>query len=102
MRSGGPAEGVGALQAVPSRPATLDGRARDSGSSQAGSTGQLMGLWVEAALILVAILGHVALWTGIVNRIHATGMPRWMIKGLTVFFFWTVPVVPMVLAVLVW
>jgi uncharacterized protein len=61
-----------------------------------------MGLWVEAALILVAMLGHVALWTGIVNRIHATGMPRWMIKSLTLLFFWTVPGVPLVLAALVW
>jgi predicted MPP superfamily phosphohydrolase len=61
-----------------------------------------MGLWVEAALILVALIGHAALWTGIVNRIHATGMPRWMIKSLTILFFWTVPIVPLVLAALAW
>jgi uncharacterized protein len=61
-----------------------------------------MGPWVEAVLVLVAMLGHVALWTGVVNRIHATGMPRWTIKSLTVLFFWTVPIVPVVLAVLAW
>jgi predicted MPP superfamily phosphohydrolase len=61
-----------------------------------------MGPRAEAAFILAALLGHTALWTGIVNRIHATGMPRWMIKSLTALFFWTVPVVPVLLAWLAW
>jgi predicted MPP superfamily phosphohydrolase len=35
-------------------------------------------------LYLFPLVGHVALWIAIVNYIHATGLPRWAIKALTV------------------
>jgi uncharacterized protein len=39
------------------------------------------------ALLLVAILGHLALWAGAVNRLHATGLSRSLVRGLSVVFF---------------
>ncbi len=35
---------------------------------------------VEIILLLVALFGHCLLWLGVLNRIHATGMPRWTVE----------------------
>jgi predicted MPP superfamily phosphohydrolase len=54
-----------------------------------------------ATLLLAALVGHVALWVGLVNRIHSTGMPRWAVKALSLFCFAAVLVLPLVLGALV-
>ncbi len=33
---------------------------------------------------LLPLVGHTVLWLGIVNNIHATGLPRWAVKAWTV------------------
>jgi uncharacterized protein len=40
-------------------------------------------VWIALAL---AALGHGFLWSGLVNRLHAWGGPRWIIKLLTLLF----------------
>ena len=37
---------------------------------------------MDAALLLLALLGHAALWVGLVNRLHARGLPRWIMLAL--------------------
>ena len=39
---------------------------------------------MDVALLLLALLGHAALWVGLVNRIHARGLPRWIIRSTTI------------------
>jgi predicted MPP superfamily phosphohydrolase len=56
----------------------------------------------QAALILAALFGHGALWVGVVNRIHSTGMPRWLVKWLSLFCLAAVISIPMILAALAW
>ena len=51
-----------------------------------------------ATLILLALFGHAALWIGLVNRTHSTGMPRWAVKWLSRICLAAVIVVPLVLA----
>ena len=46
---------------------------------------------MDAALLLLALLGHAALWVGLVNRLHAVGMPRWLLALLTVACFLALP-----------
>lgn len=36
-----------------------------------------------AAVVVLAILGHGYFWVAIVNRIHGTAGPRWLIEGIT-------------------
>ena len=49
---------------------------------------------MDAALLLLALLGHAALWVGLVNRLHARRMPRWLLALLTVACFLALPLVP--------
>jgi len=49
---------------------------------------------MEIALILFALLGHVFLWIGLVNRLHAIGIRRWIIKVITVAFFACMATIP--------
>jgi len=44
-------------------------------------------LAAKMALALLALVGHAALCIGSVNRIHATGLPRWLIKVVSLFFY---------------
>ncbi len=46
------------------------------------------------ALAGLALLGHAALWVGIVNRWHATGYPRRVVKSVTVLFYAALLVLP--------
>jgi predicted MPP superfamily phosphohydrolase len=55
-----------------------------------------------ATLILLALFGHAALWIGLVNRTHSTGMPRWAVKWLSRICLAAVIVVPLVLAAVAW
>lgn len=41
----------------------------------------------KLALGLLALVGHAALWIALVNRVHATALPRWTIKTATLFFY---------------
>lgn len=43
----------------------------------------MLTLFVDLSLALVALFGHAALWITVVNNVHATFMPRWIIKGLS-------------------
>jgi len=38
---------------------------------------------IAATLGLLALFGHAVIWVGIVNRWHATGNPRWLVKSVT-------------------
>jgi predicted MPP superfamily phosphohydrolase len=55
-----------------------------------------------ATLLLFALLGHAALWTGLVNRIHSTGMPRWAVKWLSRGSLAAVLAIPPVLVAIAW
>jgi len=55
-----------------------------------------------ATLLLMAHLGHGALWVGLVNRIHSTGMPRWAVKWLSQLCLGAVLFIPLVLVALVY
>jgi predicted MPP superfamily phosphohydrolase len=58
---------------------------------------------VYVTLLLMAHLGHAALWVGLVNRIHSTGMPRWAVKWLSLMCLGAVIVIPLILgAVTLW
>ena len=39
--------------------------------------------WLEPLLIAVGLVGHVILWTALVNRIHGLGVARWIVDILT-------------------
>jgi predicted MPP superfamily phosphohydrolase len=54
----------------------------------------------HATLLLLALFGHGALWIGLVNRIHSTGMPRWAVKWLSLLCLAAVLSIPLALAVL--
>ena len=54
------------------------------------------------ALSLLALLGHAALWIGLVNRVHATGAPRWLVKALSLFGYGTLVLAPLVFAFVWW
>jgi uncharacterized protein len=53
------------------------------------------------ALACLALLGHAALWVGLVNRWHATGYRRAIIKSVTLAFYAGLLLVP-VAALLTW
>jgi uncharacterized protein len=42
---------------------------------------------MNAFLLLLALLGHAFLWIGLVNRLHAMGIRRRIIKSLSLVFF---------------
>jgi uncharacterized protein len=43
-------------------------------------------LAVSIVLIALALVGHAALWVGVVNRWHATGFPRPLVKSVALLF----------------
>jgi uncharacterized protein len=45
-------------------------------------------------LWLLALVGHAFLWIGLVNRMHAVGVRRWIIKLATVGFFACAALIP--------
>ena len=46
------------------------------------------------ALLLLALLGHAFLWIGLVNRLHALGARRRIIKYATIGFFLCAVLIP--------
>jgi uncharacterized protein len=48
-------------------------------------------------LLLLALLGHAFLWIGLVNRLHAVGVRRWIIKDITLVFFACAAIIPVAL-----
>ena len=42
---------------------------------------------VNLLLVALAAFGHAAFWVGVVNRWHATGVRRWIIKSVSLFFY---------------
>jgi uncharacterized protein len=50
------------------------------------------------ALALLALVGHAALWIGFVNRVHATGAPRWLIKASSLIGYGSLAFAPIVAA----
>ena len=53
---------------------------------------------MEIAALLFALLGHAFLWIGLVNRLHAVGIRRWMIKVITIGFFLCAVAIPILIA----
>ncbi len=52
-----------------------------------------------AAVVLLAVLGHAAIWVGLVNRWHATGFRRATVKSVTLLFYAAFIAIP---SALVW
>ena len=48
------------------------------------------------ALALLALLGHAALWIGFVNRVHATGAPRWLVKLYSLIGYGILVIAPLI------
>ncbi|MEX0977768.1 MAG: metallophosphoesterase [Pirellulales bacterium] len=44
-------------------------------------------LTVGIVVVALALLGHAALWVGVVNRWHGTGFRRWVVKTVTLAFY---------------
>src|SRR5689334_14473609 len=44
-------------------------------------------LGLKIAFLALALLGHSAFWVGVVNRWHATGFPRVVVKSITLIFY---------------
>lgn len=42
----------------------------------------------------LALVGHAALWVGVVNRWHATGFPRKLVKTVTLAFYFALVAIP--------
>jgi uncharacterized protein len=49
---------------------------------------------METPVVLAALLGHAFLWIGLVNRLHAVGVRRWIIKLGTVALFVCAAAIP--------
>ena len=49
---------------------------------------------IDALLLLLALLGHAAIWVALVNRLHATGVPHWMVRIGTLFCFAMLAAIP--------
>jgi hypothetical protein len=56
---------------------------------------------IDAILLLLALLGHAALWVGMLNRIHAVGIKRKKVNWVTIIGLAMLPVVPLVVVVAV-
>lgn len=54
-------------------------------------------LWIWLLIGSVAIVGHGVFWIGLVNRLHATALPRWLIKGTTAFLYFLLFSVPLLI-----
>jgi uncharacterized protein len=54
------------------------------------------------ALTLLALVGHAALWVGFVNRAHATGAPRWLVKASSILGYGILLFAPLVAAGVWW
>lgn len=53
---------------------------------------------MQFVLIFAALLGHVFLWIGIINRLHATAIPRKLLGILTIFCFAFIGLAPIAFA----
>jgi uncharacterized protein len=52
---------------------------------------------VKAVLLLLAACGHVILWLGLANRLHATAVPRLAMKAITGIFYSLMLAIPALL-----
>lgn len=43
--------------------------------------------WPSLLLGVAALIGHAAIWVGFINRLHAAGLHRWLVDGLTMLAF---------------
>ena len=49
---------------------------------------------MEFSLVLLALVGHAALWVAFFNRTHSTAMPRWLLRLVTVLAFACAVLIP--------
>ncbi len=61
-----------------------------------------MALLVESGVLGLALAGHAALWLGLANRLHGTGLHRWTVKVWTWAMRLVLLGVPVVYATLLW
>ncbi|HEX3997902.1 MAG TPA: metallophosphoesterase [Pirellulales bacterium] len=54
---------------------------------------------IDLILLLLALLGHCALWVGILNRIHSVGIKRKKVNWVTIFGLAILPLTPIVVCV---
>jgi predicted MPP superfamily phosphohydrolase len=52
----------------------------------------------DAVLLLLAMVGHVALWATFYNQVHGRAIPHWLVKLTTIPVYVVVAVVPVLLA----
>jgi len=50
---------------------------------------------IDVILLLLALLGHAALWVGMMNRLHSVGLRRKMVNWVTIFGLAMLPLVPL-------
>lgn len=53
---------------------------------------------VDALLLILALVGHIALWVTLYNQIHGRAIPRWLIKATNVPIYLVVACLPGLLA----
>ena len=53
---------------------------------------------VDALLLILALVGHIALWVGVYNQIHGRAVPRWAIKVSNIPIYCLVAFVPGLMA----
>lgn len=56
---------------------------------------------IDLVLLLLALLGHAALWVGILNRIHSVGIRRTKVNWVTIGGLAILPGVPLLVAIVV-
>lgn len=59
-------------------------------------------LTLDLLLLALGLLGHVLLWVAVVNHVHAWGIRRWLIDGVTVGSFLLLAGLPLVIAADFW
>jgi predicted MPP superfamily phosphohydrolase len=57
-----------------------------------------MNVALSVALVALALIGHAAIWVGLVNRWHATGFRRAIIKTVTLVFYAGLLAIPPLIA----
>jgi uncharacterized protein len=59
-------------------------------------------LVVIILLVLLALIGHAALWIGLANRVHATGFPRRVMKSISAVCHLLLVILPLIVVWLVY
>ncbi len=56
----------------------------------------------DVAILFFGLIGHAALWVGLINRLHGTGIPREVVKAATLALLVALATVPLAFAAMVY